>query len=99
MRWRETFATLHHLQDVETSGACRLCQPPSPDAAHPFILLLRGGGGDPVDCVVALHHSAVGLRLAGLDHLVFVVRDEELKAVLGTEPKRTIFIQNNLFTM
>lgn len=60
---------------------------PSPDAAHPFVLLLRGGGRDPVHGVVALHHAPVGLRLARLDHLVFVVRDEELEAVLGTEPE------------
>lgn len=37
--------------------------------------------------MVTLHHSAVGLRLAGLDHLVFMVWDKELEAVLGTEPK------------
>ena len=32
--------------------------------------------------MVALDDTAVGLRLAGLDHLVFVVRDVELEAVL-----------------
>ena len=32
--------------------------------------------------MVPLHHPAVRLRLAGLDHLILVVGDEELKAVL-----------------
>lgn len=35
--------------------------------------------------MVPLHHAPVRLRLAGLDHLVFVVRDEELKTVLEEE--------------
>lgn len=89
-----------HLQEVEIRGAWRLCQPPSPDAAHPFVLFLRGGGRDPVDCVVTLHHSAVGLRLAGLDHLIFVVWDEELEAVLETVPRRApVILEDNLFTI
>lgn len=33
--------------------------------------------------MVALNDAAVRLRFAGLDHLISVVRDEELKAVLG----------------
>lgn len=53
------------------------------DAVDPFVLLLCGRGGDSVESVVSLDDAAVRLRLAGLDHLVFVVRDEELKAVLG----------------
>lgn len=52
------------------------------DAVHPFVLLLSRGGRDAVEGVVALHHATVGLRLAGFDHLVFVVGDEKLKAVL-----------------
>lgn len=55
------------------------------DAADPLVLLLGRGGGDPVEGVVPLHHAPVRLRLAGLDHLVFVVRDEELKTVLKEE--------------
>lgn len=35
--------------------------------------------------MVPLDDAAVCLRLAGLDHLIFVVRDEELKAVLEDE--------------
>lgn len=53
------------------------------DAVDPLLLLLRGWGGDSVKSVVALDDAAVCLRLTGLDHLIFVVRDEELKAVLG----------------
>lgn len=52
------------------------------DAVHPFVLLLGGRGRDTVEGVVALHHASVRLRLTGLDHLVLVVGDEELKAVL-----------------
>lgn len=33
--------------------------------------------------MVSLDDAAVRLRLAGLDHLIFVVGDEELEAVLG----------------
>lgn len=51
------------------------------DAVHPLILLLGGGSRDPVEGVVPLHHSAVRLRFTGLDHLVLVLWDEELKAV------------------
>lgn len=53
------------------------------DAFDPVVLLLGGRSGDPVDRVVSLHDPAVRLRLAGLDHLVLVVGDEELEAVLG----------------
>lgn len=51
------------------------------DAVDPFVLLLRGRGGDSVKSVVALDDAAVCLRLTGLDHLIFVVRDEQLEAV------------------
>lgn len=53
------------------------------DALDPLLLLLGRGGRDAVHGVVALHHTPVCLCLAGLDHLVLVVRDVELKAVLG----------------
>lgn len=53
------------------------------NAVDPFILLLCGRGRDPVKSVVSLDDAAVCLRLTGLDHLIFVVGDEELKAVLG----------------
>lgn len=62
---------------------------PSLDAVHPFVLLLGGGSRDAVEGVVAFHHAAVGLRLAGFDHLVLVVWDEELKAVLQRETGRS----------
>ncbi len=53
------------------------------DAVDPFVLLLCGRGRDPVKSVVSLDDAAVCFRLAGLDHLIFVVRDEELETVLG----------------
>lgn len=52
------------------------------DAVHPFLLLFGGGGRDAVEGVVALHDPSVSLRLACFYHLVLVVRDEKLKAVL-----------------
>ena len=55
------------------------------DAGDPLVLLLGRGGRDAVEGVVALDDAAVGLRLAGLDHLVLLVRDVELKTVLGIE--------------
>lgn len=64
-----------------SSSVCSSALDP-PDAAHPLVLLLARGGRDSVEGVVSLHDAAVCLRLAGLYHLVFVVRDEELKTVL-----------------
>lgn len=58
------------------------------DAVDPFVLLLCGRGGDSVKSVVSLDDAAVCLRLAGLDHLIFVVRDEELEAVLAREENK-----------
>lgn len=52
------------------------------DALDPLFLLLGRRGRDPVHGVVPLHHAPVGLRLTGLNHLVFIVRDVELEAVL-----------------
>lgn len=52
------------------------------DAFDPFFLLLCSRSGDSVKGVVSLDDAAVGLRLTGFDHLIFVVGDEELKAVL-----------------
>lgn len=52
------------------------------DAVHPFIFLLSSRGRDTIEGVVALHHTAVGLCLAGFYHLVLVVGDEKLEAVL-----------------
>lgn len=52
------------------------------DAFDPFVLLLHSWGGDSVESVVSLDDAAVCLRLAGLDHLIFVVGDEQLEAVL-----------------
>lgn len=53
------------------------------DAFNPLVLLLCGRSRDPVNGVVSLDDPAVCLRLAGLDHLIFAVGDEELEAVLG----------------
>lgn len=53
-----------------------------PDAVHPLVLFFGCLGGDAVEGVVALHHPPVSLRLARFYHLVFVVGNEELKAVL-----------------
>jgi len=50
------------------------------DALDPIVLLLLGGGRHPVHGVLPLHHLAITICLAGLDHLV--ARAEELKAVL-----------------
>lgn len=72
----------HHVQEGERERES-VFKCGSLDAVDPFILLLCGRGGDPIKSVVALDDAAVCLRLAGLDHLIFVVRDEELKAVLG----------------
>lgn len=52
------------------------------DAVHPFLLLFSGGGRDAVEGVVALHYPSISFCLAGFYHLVLVVRDEKLKAVL-----------------
>ena len=49
------------------------------DALDPLVLLLLGGGGHPVHSVLPLHHLALAVRLAGLDHLV--TRAEQLEAV------------------
>lgn len=54
----------------------------APDAVHPHVLFFGRFGGDAVEGVVALHHPPVSVRLARFYHLVFVVRNEELKAVL-----------------
>lgn len=43
------------------------------DGFDPLLLLLRRGGRNPVHHVVALDNPSVRLRLAGLDHLTFVV--------------------------
>lgn len=55
------------------------------DALDPLFLLLGRRRGDPVHGVVALHHAPVRLGLAGLDYLVFIVRDIKLKAVLRSK--------------
>lgn len=52
------------------------------DAVDPFVLLLRRGGGDSVDHVIALHHSSVSFRFTRLNELPSVVGDVELEAVL-----------------
>lgn len=52
------------------------------DTVDPFVLLLSGGCWDAVEGVIAFHHTSVGLRLAGLYHLVFIIWDEKLKAIL-----------------
>ena len=59
------------------------------DAADPFVLLLCSRSRDSVKRVVSLDNTAVCLCLTGLDHLIFVVGDEELEAVLG-EKKRVL---------
>lgn len=59
------------------------------DAFDPFVLLLCSRSRDPVKRVVALDDAAVRLRLAGFDHLVFVVGDEKLEAILGPRKDRT----------
>lgn len=58
------------------------------DAFNPLFLLFRRRGGDAVHGVVPLHHPPVSLRLTGLDHLVFVVGDVKLEAVLGIRKER-----------
>lgn len=57
------------------------------DGFDPLLLLLRRGGRYPVHYVVALDDSPVRLRLAGLDHLTFVVGVVELEAVLRERRK------------
>lgn len=52
------------------------------DAVHPFLLFFSGGGRDAVEGVVALHYPSISFCLACFYHLVLVVRDEKLKAVL-----------------
>lgn len=52
------------------------------DAVHPLVLLFSGGGRDAVEGVVALHYPSISFRLACFYHLVLVVGDEKLKAVL-----------------
>lgn len=55
------------------------------DAVDPFVLLLRGGGGDTVHIVVSLHDPPISLRLTRLNQLTTVVGDVQLKAVLVGE--------------
>lgn len=57
------------------------------DTVHPFILFLSCGGGDTVKGVVALHNTTVCLCLARFYHLVLVVRNVKLKAVLEKKKK------------
>lgn len=52
------------------------------DAVHPFLFFLSSRGRDTVEGVVALHDASVSLSLARFYHLVLVVRNEKLKAVL-----------------
>lgn len=52
------------------------------DAVHPLLLLFSGRGRDAVEGVVALHYPSISFRLACFYHLVLVVGDEKLKAVL-----------------
>lgn len=56
-------------------------------AVDPLVLLLRSRCRDSVKCVVSLNDAAIRLRLAGFDHLIFVVWDEELETVL-TQSRR-----------
>lgn len=57
------------------------------DAVDPFVLLLRRGGGDSVDHVIALYHSPVGFRLTRLNELPSVIGDVQLEAVLHGRQK------------
>lgn len=52
------------------------------DAVDPLLLLLSGGSGDTVECMIALNHASVRLGLTCLDNLILVVWYEELEAVL-----------------
>lgn len=63
----------HLVERISTDG--RL------NAVHPFIFLLDGGSGDAVEGVISFHDPSVRLGLTRFDHLVLIVRDEELKAV------------------
>lgn len=60
------------------------------DAVHPLLLLLSGGGRDAVEGVVALHYPPISFRLACFYHLVLVVGDEKLKAVLRVWIRRRL---------
>lgn len=79
-----------HLHSVDQQR-----KPDSLDALDPFFLLLCGRSGDSVKGVVALDDAAVGLRLTGFDHLIFVVGDEELKAVLRKDKNEGVKPENN----
>jgi hypothetical protein len=57
------------------------------DAGDPFFLLLSCGGRDSIEGVVALNNASVRLGLTRLDHLIPVVRDEQLKTVLREREK------------
>lgn len=52
------------------------------DAVDPFIFLLWGGGWDPVNHVISLHHSAISLSFACFNELSTVIGDIQLKTVL-----------------
>ena len=60
------------------------------DGFDPLLLLLRRGSRYPVHYMVALNDSPVRLRLAGLDHLTFVVGVVELEAVLKERRDRIL---------
>lgn len=65
------------------------------DAVDPLVLLLRRGGGDSVDHVIALHHSSVSFRFTRLNELPSVIRDVELEAVLHETTTTTTKKSNN----
>lgn len=60
------------------------------NAVHPFVFLLGSGSRDAVEGVVPFDDPSVRLCLTCLDHLVLIVRDEELKAVLRSKHMQTI---------
>lgn len=76
------FLSRAHRMEMRTNLAVTNRVPNLLDAVHPFLLLFSGGGRDAVEGVVALHYPSISFCLACFNHLVLVVRDEKLKAVL-----------------
>lgn len=69
-------------REAEASGRARRPRQPLPYGLDPLVALLGTGGRDSVRLVLALHHLALTVRLAGLDLLAPAAGVVELQAEL-----------------
>lgn len=68
------------------------------DAVDPLVLLFGRGGRDAIHHVVSLHHSPIGLRLAGFYQLSAVVGNVQLETVLGRKRSALITVHSKCLT-